>query len=442
MKLITSHDTTDFDALASCIALQRLLPGAVIGLPGGVAPNVHQYLSIHGDRFRTKRCADLNLEDVDLLAITDVRSRRRLGHVESVIERAIRSPRSVRVVVWDHHPSSPDDVQADEEHVQPVGSVTTLLVEELRARGLTLDREEATLYSLGIHEDTGSLAYARSSSRDASALAWLLGQGAQPGLLQRFLRPSLRPDERKLLVRLLEVVQEEPRPGASIGIAVLETDDVPSGLADVSMEAFRILPHDAVFCIYHLSNGKTHVIGRAQANSIPIGAILRALGGGGHAGAGSATVRDVPLDQVLARLRDAIEQCSREPQLVRDLMSSPVRTVCPEMPLSELAESLREWGHTGAPVVRDGKLVGVVSRRDVERARREGREDLPIASCMARPVRTVRPDAPLSEALDQMQTYNIGRLPVIQDGRIVGIVSREDVLGYLYEQRATDVTES
>jgi tRNA nucleotidyltransferase (CCA-adding enzyme) len=315
-----------------------------------------------------------------------------------------------------------------------VGSVTTLLVEELRARGFQIDREEATLFSLGIHEDTGSLAYARSSSRDAMALAWLLGQGAQAGLLQRFLRPPLDVMERELLVRLLEGVRDVPRFGTSIGVAALETDDVPASLARVSTEAFRILPHDALFCAYRLSSGKTHVIGRAQANTVPMGTILKELGGGGHAGAGSATVHDASLDEVVALLHEGVERCCRHPQFVRDLMSSPVRTVAPDMPLSNLAHSLREWGHTGVPVVEDGKLIGVISRRDVERAQREGRGSLAVKSCMAHRVRTVGPDAPLSEALERMTAHNIGRLPVLDGARIVGILSREDVLGHLYEE--------
>jgi len=434
VKLVTSHETTDFDGLASCVALQKLYPDSVIGLSGGFAPNVHQYLTLHADRFPTQRCQDLDLSQVDLLMVTDVRRRSRLAHVEEVLDRAIRRPRSVRVLVWDHHPSAPDDLHADEEHVQPVGSVTTLLVEELRARGAEVDREEATLFSLGIHEDTGSLTYARSCSRDAMALAWLLGQGAQPGLLQRFLRPPLDAVERDLLVRLLEAARDVPRLGASIGIAALHTPEVPAGLARVSTEAFRILPHDALFCAYQLNNGKTHIIGRAQVNSVPVGAILQELGGGGHAGAGSAVVRDLPLDEVVSRLHEGIERLCRRPQFVRDLMSSPVRTVTPEMPLAELALSLAEWGHTGAPVVEDGALIGVISRRDVERAQREGRGSLAVSSCMAHQVRSVEPDAPLSDALEQMTVHNIGRLPVLDGARIVGILSREDVLGYLYEE--------
>jgi tRNA nucleotidyltransferase (CCA-adding enzyme) len=434
VKLITSHETADFDALASCVALQKLFPGSVIGLSGGFASNVHQYLTLHSDRFRTQRCQDLDLSEVDLLMVADVRRRGRLAHVEEVLDRATRNPRSVRILVWDHHPCAPDDLHADEEYVQPVGSVTTLLVEELRARGTEVDREEATLFSLGIHEDTGSLAYARSSSRDAMALGWLLGQGAQPGLLQRFLRPPLDALERDLLVRLLEAVHDVPRFGASIGVAGLEMAEVPAGLARVSTEAFRILPHDALFCAYRLPNGKTHIIGRAQANTVPVGVILQELGGGGHAGAGSGVVRDLSLAEVVSRLHTGVERSCRRPQVVRDLMSSPVRTVTPDMPLFELAQSLHEWGHTGAPVVEDGKLVGVVSRRDVERAQREGRGSLAVSSCMAHHVRSVGPDAPLTEALDQMQSHNVGRLPVLDGPRIVAILSREDLRGHLYEE--------
>ncbi len=368
MKLITSHETADFDALASCVALQKLFPGSVIGLSGGFASNVHQYLTLHSDRFRTQRCQDLDLSEVDLLMVADVRRRGRLAHVEEVLGRATRNPRSVRILVWDHHPCAPDDLHADEEYVQPVGSVTTLLVEELRARGTEVDREEATLFSLGIHEDTGSLAYARSSSRDAMALGWLLGQGAQPGLLQRFLRPPLDALERDLLVRLLEAVHDVPRFGASIGVAGLEMAEVPAGLARVSTEAFRILPHDALFCAYRLPNGKTHIIGRAQANTVPVGVILQELGGGGHAGAGSGVVRDLSLAEVVSRLHTGVERSCRRPQVVRDLMSSPVRTVTPDMPLFELAQSLHEWGRAGRRR-RKARRCGLTSRRRTSPAR-------------------------------------------------------------------------
>ncbi len=434
MKLITTHETADFDALASCVGLQRLYPGAEIGVGGGFASNVHQYLTLHSNRFVARHCQDIDLSTVDLLIVTDVRRRGRLHHVEQVLERATGKPRSVRIVVWDHHPSAPDDLRPDEEHVQPVGAVTTLVVEELAARDADIDREEATLFSLGIHEDTGSLGYSRTSSRDARALAWLLGHGARPGLLQRFLRPPLDSAERTLLVEIVDGVEEVPTFGTRVGVSALAIEEAPAELARVTTEAFRMVPHDALFCVYRLPNDKTHIIGRSQSDAVMVGRVLSELGGGGHPGAGSAVVREGSLANAVSRLHGAIEKACSRPEVVRDLMSSPVHTVTPRTPLGELGHSLHEWHHAGAPVVEDGSLVGMISRRDVERAKRDGRDSLTVSSCMAHPVRTTRPDTPLSEAFEQMKAHNIGRLPVLDGTRIVGILSRDDVLSYLYRE--------
>ena len=432
MQLITTHETTDFDGLASCVALQKLFPGARIGFSGGLASNVHRYLTLHRDRFNTEPCRDLPLSDVDVLIVTDVRRRSRLGHIETLLERAERVPGSVRVVVWDHHPSAPDDVTADEEHVQPVGAVTTLLIEELQARDIGVDPDEATLFALGIHEDTGSLVYSRTSSRDARALAWLLGQGAQPAVVQRFLRPPLGKIERALLMQTIDHARRLPIQVASVGIAALELDKARAGLARVTTEAFRILAFDVLFGVYRLPNGKTHIVGRGQTEAVKVGAVMSALGGGGHPGAGSATLRSVSLPEAVASLESALAQVSSRPTLVRDLMSSPVRTVAPEMSLAELAHSLHEWRHHGAPVVKEGRLVGIISQRDVERAQREGRLSLPVASVMAHQVHCVQASSPLANALEMMKAHDIGRLPVLHGARVVGILSREDVLRYFY----------
>jgi tRNA nucleotidyltransferase (CCA-adding enzyme) len=179
-----------------------------------------------------------------------------------------------------------------------------------------------------------------------------------------------------------------------------------------------------------------HVIARAHAGSVLVGEVLGALGGGGHEGAASAVVRGETLNDVVARLRTALERRSLQPLVVRDLMSSPVRTVTPDTPLMELASSLAEWQHTGAPVLQDGSIVGIVSRRDIERARRDGQCDLAVKSRMTHRVHTIGPQNTLTEALDRMKQHNVGRLPVVDDGRVVGIISRRDLLRHLYETSA------
>ena len=77
-------------------------------------------------------------------------------------------------------------------------------------------------------------------------------------------------------------------------------------------------------------------------------------------------------------------------------------------------------------------VVGIVSTDDVERAARDGRLHLAAGSCMSAPVHTIDEHASLEEALERMTQLRVGRLPVVREGRVIGIVTRSDVRAVLY----------
>jgi tRNA nucleotidyltransferase (CCA-adding enzyme) len=118
-------------------------------------------------------------------------------------------------------------------------------------------------------------------------------------------------------------------------------------------------------------------------------------------------------------------------------MSAPVHHVTPELPLAELAPLLDAWGHHGAPVLRAGAPCGVISRRDLARARDANRLELPVSSHMSGRVITTTPDAPVEAALAKMVEHDVGRLPVLREGALVGIVTRSDLLALLYSDSAS-----
>ncbi len=115
----------------------------------------------------------------------------------------------------------------------------------------------------------------------------------------------------------------------------------------------------------------------------------------------------------------AIEQIT-----VRDIMIKDVAYVTVPGTRDDVLETFREKYISGVPVVKDGKVVGVVTRQDLLRKHDEEQ----VALLMTRDPVTIGPDATISEAAKLIRTYGIRRLPVVDDGKLIGLVTVADFI--------------
>jgi CBS domain-containing protein len=142
---------------------------------------------------------------------------------------------------------------------------------------------------------------------------------------------------------------------------------------------------------------------------------------------------------------------------VRDVMLENPRTVPPEMLLRELVDLFVSENLQGVPVVKDGKLLGIVTEGDLILQEVEGDIEVPhfvpfldgaiffhntdqfdeqikkafaatAGDLMTDEVRTVGPDDTIHEAARRMSRHDVSRLPVVDDGRIVGMISRSHIV--------------
>lgn len=430
--LIVTHEHADFDAFASQVAAAKLHQGAHIVLPNSVGREVHPYLALHRDRFAGLALSHVRFDEVRELVIVDVRSKSRLRHIEPLLERKRCSPSSLYVRVYDHHPARSDDVVADDEVVAPVGSALTLLMERLDAGQISIDPIEATLFALGLFSDTGSFTFPSTTARDAAALARLLGCGANLRLVSRYLHAAFKAEQRRALADVLSGVELLSLGGLRVGCCGVTLPASCSGLDEVTTRALEVLGYHALFCAYQAKPGRVQLIGRSSSEHIDVAAVLAPLGGGGHATAGAGVAKGRAIEDVVNQLRGTLSSLSIRATTARDVMSSPVHSVAPTLPLAELRRTLAAWGHTGACVVSSGRLVGVVSQRDVRQAEEAGRDHLPVSAYMSHKLFTAEPQHSLEQLLRQMETEDVGRLPVLEGGRLLGIVTRSDVLAVLY----------
>ena len=122
---------------------------------------------------------------------------------------------------------------------------------------------------------------------------------------------------------------------------------------------------------------------------------------------------------------------------IRELMTVPPRTVAPKDSVIEAAKLMKGEDSGFAPIVEDGRLVAVVTDRDIViKVLAEGRDPstTTLEDVATSQLVTIDPDQELDEALRLMAAHSVWRLPVVEeDGRLVGIVASEDVARHAAE---------
>jgi nanoRNase/pAp phosphatase (c-di-AMP/oligoRNAs hydrolase) len=429
-QVIATHRNTDFDAMASLICGTLLYPGAAPILPRAVNANVKAFLSIHKDIFETISWEAVDPDRVRRLVVVDVNRWDRLGRV-----RTLREKPDLEILLWDHHPI-PGDIGAAWQCQEPMGATITLMLRKLMADNRPLGPMQATLFLAGIYEDTGSLLFPATRPEDARAAAFLLENGADLTIVANLLRPAYGEKQKDVLFNMLRTLRRESINGHTISINAQKIDGHVGELSVVVNMYRQILNVDAAFGIFTVreKDDRCMVIGRSAVEGLDMGTLMRGLGGGGHPGAGSAMLKSARPEAVEAMIRELIRGNQQASVQISDLMSFPVATVPPDIPMREAAAILRQKGCTGMPVVDgEGRILGIISRRDFTKLRKDRQLDAPVKAFMSTSVVTIEPGTGPMQAVRLMVRHDIGRLPVVEEGRLIGIVTRSDAMTYFYD---------
>ncbi|MEG4502594.1 CBS domain-containing protein [Microcoleus sp. F6_B4] len=457
MDLVLCHTTADFDALGAAVGLCVLRPGSRIVLTGGCHPTVRDFLALHRDEYPLIERRSVNPQQIRSITVVDASGRDRLGKAAEWLDL----PHLNEIAVFDHHLQADLDIPATFTQIEAVGASTTLIVEKLKNQAENSDTpsrllpSEATVMALGIHVDTGSLTFEGATARDATALAWLMEQGASLRVIAEYVEPGLSPQLQDLLPEALNNLRSETLHGYSVAWVLLSTESYVPGLSSLASRLLDLTETDALLLgnVYKFSENENNrniapesavsnrltIIGRSRIEGTNLSELFKPFGGGGHARAASLATRDVDPLLTLNQLADELKAQIPHPPTARELMSSPVRSIRPETSVGEAHRILLRYGHSGLCVVdADDRLAGIISRRDIDIALHHGFSHAPVKGYMTWQLKTIAPDTLLPEIESLMVTYDIGRLPVLENGQLVGIVTRTDVLRELHQQKTRD----
>jgi tRNA nucleotidyltransferase (CCA-adding enzyme) len=421
MQAITTHQNADFDALASMVAAGKLYPQAPTVVPGTLNGNVREFVSLYKDTLNIKTQKEIDMQAVDKLVVTDTRQKNRIGAFQKLL------PQIKEIHLYDHHPDTDEDLVGDMVICENVGATTTLIVEQIYARGIQLSSFEATLFALGIYEDTGSLTYDTTTARDVEAL-WRLWQvGVNLRVVNQFLNQPLSDELRNLLDAFLSSTEYHELRGVRVAVATAESESYVGGMSMLTHKLIEMEDVDVMFTLAAMED-RIYVVGRSRMDHLNLARVLAPLGGKGHKRAASATVREKTLAEVREALVSSLYREISPVKKARDIMSVPVRTIIQDTSVDRARELMLRYGHSGFPVMEDNRLVGIISRRDLEKASHHGLGHAPVKGYMNKRPLTVDQHLPVRKIQELMIEYNVGRLPVTDDREIVGIITRTDVL--------------
>ncbi|MBS3984232.1 MAG: CBS domain-containing protein [Selenomonadales bacterium] len=426
MEVIVCHTNADFDALGSLVAAKLLRPRAMACFPGHINKKVKELYSLYKDSLNLTLLEHINVQEVTHLIVVDTQSADRIGKLKPLFLRS-----DVKLTIIDHHPKQALLPEWATVRIEAVGATTTLLVEEIRARKMSLTPSIATVLATAIYSDTACLTAGYTTARDAEAVAFLLAEKANLEVVASYTRSPLSDGQRSLFEELLASSRDIAVKDAKIKLTTCEVNEYVDGLAVLTGKLAEIDDCDACIAVVNM-DGRVHVVGRSKSNRIDMHKLMQRFGGSGHAQAASATLKDASRAE-LAQIEQYLEEIVEPPLRVRDIMSSPVRSVTPDTTMAEAGQLMLRCGHSGLPVTEGGRLVGIISRRDLDKANHHGLENAPVKGFMSSQVVVVSANASLEEVQRMLITKDIGRLPVVdENGGVIGIVTRTDVLRTLH----------
>lgn len=435
--LITCHSNADFDALAAMCAAALIYGPCDVLFPGTQEANLETFYqelkerpgAAPGCTFLDDRVPDFS--KYGRLVAVDTRRRSRLRHVWPLLDNP-----GTRIEVWDHHPETSDDVHAHVCHAEICGAVTTLLIEEIQKRNIAVPRETATVLGLGIYSDTGSFSFSSVTQRDFAAAGWLLGHGMDINIISEKTAFSMTKEHIRALNALLESAQAYHINGADVVLAEATLDSYLDDFAFLAHKMMEMEKFDILFAIGRMDD-RIQIVARSRSHAVNVGAVCAAFGGGGHAYAASASVRDKTLSEVRDGILTQLYLQEEGEKTARDYMSQPAIGIEEGHTIAEADELMLHFGLKTMPVFAPmtRRCTGLIDSQITQKAIAHGLAGAPLTDYMRRNLKPL----PVTATLRDITTVIVGArqrlVPIVSGGSsVVGVVSRTDLINIFAQE--------
>lgn len=462
--LITCHRNADFDALCSLFAVSVFFPNAQIVYPGSQEKIVQAFMhEVIDPLFAYVSPKEADFENIERLVVVDTSHTSRLTHIQPLLDRcglkhdcdAEQECRGLEVVIFDHHPQT--NIKADSGKIDIVGSTATLICEEIQKHSKNVPCEFLHLLGLGLYSDTGAFTYNSVTVRETKVLTWLVEQGFEPDFVTPYVSKQINKEQLFALNDLVESAQFYDIAGIKFALASSKFEECLYDIASLTPLFLEIYPCDVLFMVAAM-DGKVQVVARSKDYSVDVGQIMALLGGGGHAYAAAATVKDKSMHEVLAFIEGQILLFSHKDKSVRRLMSAPVIGIDENDTVDNATDAMMHYGFKAIPIwVEKTKCcVGILEYQTAAKAVKHGFGGCSVSQFMSRNIRCATLDTDLQTLMDIIIEDRQRLVPIVashtlgwqelseemyKDLPVIGVVTRTDLVRLFLDEQNTALSK-
>jgi tRNA nucleotidyltransferase (CCA-adding enzyme) len=433
MKVIITHKNTDFDGLASLIAAHKLHPDYIPVIGYLLNKRVQEFIRLHKDTFNLVPIKEINWKNVTDIIMVDFNE---LSRTESL--NFIHDISKINWTIYDHHPEQKVDVKPVYSEIRETGSTVGILVKHLKEKNIKITFLESTILAIGVYSDTGNLTFPNTKPDDALAVAWLLENNADLNIVSEYTQLTLQDEQMYLMNEIMTNISVEDYGKTKVLFAHHTIDKYIPDLSIIAQKISDFYSSYISFVAVKMKNW-TYIIGRSSSSEFNILDFMQDLSPKGHKQAAFSKVKTDSPESAIFKIKERLKNINQSKMTAEKIMSSPVRTISKDISIENAQKLMIRYGHNGFVVTNGDIVEGIISRRDIEKAYHHKLNESIVKDFMSDVLVTIKPDTTFDQIEKLIIDNNMGRFPVIDNGKLVGIVTRTDILKAIYNKEIKEL---
>ncbi len=429
MKIIVSHLNQDFDSLASMVAVSKLFPDAILIDPGAIEKNVRNFLKDYPQLISFKKIKNIDLEQVETIILVDTRQPGRTMVPPETFKRS-------KVIIFDHHPHHEEDIKGAQETIRYYGATITILLNLLERKRILFTPEEATLFALGIFEDTGMLTYSSVTHNDIEALNNLLKNGAAFSAGRKYISYELDQNQMRIYYQLLDNSEVFNFSGINTIVGNAESEEYVDGISLLTHKIMDPGNYKAGFIIVQMKD-RVHLIGRSRIAEINVAKILEKFGGGGHPTAASGVIKDLSKFQVKETLVEELKKISNNLFKASEIMEKNILPIQISQTIDQASSIFKKTDKGYLLVFNNSEVIGYITKDDVKRLIKHNLEKKKISDITVNNFSVITGNTKINKIFQKLFSEN-EILLVEQKGVITGLISKKTIRSFIPEEFSID----